>query len=778
MKFLKWTALIMLTFLILVIGALTWVYNNPGPAFGLVQKYILPQDLKISWQKLEMQAERQRGLDFKLNWLIDGLLVEMTKPFVRAPIETIRLKADIDIFKRKFVVDSLQVLTTEPIQYRASQHSLKPITQNFFQQLQSVVQALVAVRHRVTYDDVKVQLKDFSLLAEQAGAPGLYIAGNFSSTEKNGPLILDAKVSKGGNSPMAGLVKGRLDLQAIDTDRPFLNSVLEFKGFSVDLKQNIEAIYNNESATINLKGDLLYSADQLKIVAVAITSLILKSSVAELQIQSEVKGIPGLIPKVNNLKARLTVPIEENEAWSQKASDITVDIPIELDFIEPGLRENLQKSCGCRLPLRIMGNVVGQIWISKMLDDSQSKSKVFDAKVDLESLTNKLFSIDLAASLIIEKEKAAWKFYPKLDCGATISRFRGFAPLFEKYKILLPAPLDILDGSVKFESRGPMGYEEKGSEFPARLEVNLASPNQKVKLDTDAVVSASRDFKKIHVQTKTKIEDFQVELPPLSPVKGNPRIISDSRIIKTPPKVQPSKVEVTFDIQVETVGNGAIRLLSQYFKPYLPVTLKVQVVPGKGNDGFIRTEPFQISYLRRNVLVEKLNLDLTHMDDEVLPIDARLKIQQTAYTVYIDVQGNAKSPNVKLSSEPELPESEIISVLLYDRLSSELGANDAETAGGVRAAVADRAIGLFGLWAFASTPIKSFSYNPATKVYTATVALSKDVTAGIGTTWESTAQLELRKRISKRWVLTAKWTGATDEEQQSTKMVLQWEKRF
>jgi hypothetical protein len=131
-----------------------------------------------------------------------------------------------------------------------------------------------------------------------------------------------------------------------------------------------------------------------------------------------------------------------------------------------------------------------------------------------------------------------------------------------------------------------------------------------------------------------------------------------------------------------------------------------------------------------------------------------------------------------MTSVPYLPENEIISVLLYDRVSSELAGSDAETAGNVQAAMADRAIGLFGLWAFAATPIKSFSYNTVTKVYTATVALSDDVTAGIGTNWEEATRLELRKRVSKSWMLTAAWVPATQNEDQKTNLVLQWEKRF
>lgn len=196
------------------------------------------------------------------------------------------------------------------------------------------------------------------------------------------------------------------------------------------------------------------------------------------------------------------------------------------------------------------------------------------------------------------------------------------------------------------------------------------------------------------------------------------------------------------------------------------------------HSGFLRLEPFDIVYLRRKVHVEKLLLDLDEMDKGVLPVDGRLKIQQAPYSIFVDIDGPANRPYVRLTSDPYLPESEIISVLLYGRTSDQLATADAETAGSVQAAVADRAIGLFGLWIFASTPIKNFSYNPVTKVYAATIELSGDLTAEIGTDWEETTQVEVRKRISRRWALTATWTPATPDEEDLTELVLQWEQRF
>ena len=55
--------------------------------------------------------------------------------------------------------------------------------------------------------------------------------------------------------------------------------------------------------------------------------------------------------------------------------------------------------------------------------------------------------------------------------------------------------------------------------------------------------------------------------------------------------------------------------------------------------------------------------------------------------------------------------------------------------------------------------------------------ITDDLTAGIGTNWEEATRLELRKRVSRRWMLTASWTP-NEEGDITEKLVLQWEKRF
>ncbi len=235
------------------------------------------------------------------------------------------------------------------------------------------------------------------------------------------------------------------------------------------------------------------------------------------------------------------------------------------------------------------------------------------------------------------------------------------------------------------------------------------------------------------------------------------------------------RTEFSFDIKTKDVG--AIQLISPLATPYVPLTVSINTMAKGESSGFVRAEPFSVTYLRRTLKVERFQMNLAEDESGDFPINGRFRVDQTNFKIHIDVTGTLDSPQINMTSDPYLPRNEIISVLLYDRTSTQLIGADAETAGNFEAAIADRAIGLFGLWAFASTPIRSFSYNPFTKVYSATVQLSDGVTAGVGTGTERAAHLEVRKRVSKQWVLTAS-LSPTQEREQVGKLVLQWEKRF
>jgi hypothetical protein len=310
----------------------------------------------------------------------------------------------------------------------------------------------------------------------------------------------------------------------------------------------------------------------------------------------------------------------------------------------------------------------------------------------------------------------------------------------------------------------------------------LGSERQKVDLSADGFFDIHPKAKELDVQVQILIQDLLLQLPPLDPIHGFPKIAKDSRFEISPPqkkKRTAGEFKVSYHIQVKTKNPNSIRLLSSLAEPLIPLGVDLTIQSESPLQGSIQLQPFDIEYLKRRSTVEKLNITVNDPKG-IFPVNGRFRVDQNPYKIYVDVLGTLKSPIIHLSSEPYLDRSDIISVLLYGRTNDQLVAVDSKTVGSFDAAIADRAMGLFSIWAFSSTPIQSFSYNQLTQQYTAQVKLSDDTTFSVGTNWEEAATLELQKRLSEQWIISASLEPTTNnnQDEQVEKLRLQWEDRF
>src|SRR5690606_2497859 len=119
---------------------------------------------------------------------------------------------------------------------------------------------------------------------------------------------------------------------------------------------------------------------------------------------------------------------------------------------------------------------------------------------------------------------------------------------------------------------------------------------------------------------------------------------------------------------------------SNLANPFVPIDLSLNMHSARGLQGQVRLAEFDIEYLRRKSSVEKLSLSLNQAEN-VIPVDGRFRIDQNPYKIYIDILGPLQRPQIQLSSDPYLPRSDIISVLLYGRPSEDLVSSDRDTVG-------------------------------------------------------------------------------------------------
>ncbi len=784
---------------LLLLASVFWLIEHPKESYAYAEKHFFPADLKITWEDLQFSGKNLGSVNFEIDWQMRGLSIQKVQPRIDLPISFFHLKAGI--FPKSspaIVIHDLSMNLDQTLHIRLATSAKSQEIQNPFQTVQSYFNYINIFQKWLRIESLSLELKKLEWIRDDGDAIGLS-AKLVQLASASGKLPLKMQIQTEIPIKEASTLKltidGDLMLDQFQTEQKFLDAKIHVLGFGIESTQQIRMAHADQSTWIQSTGPFHYHQAKLNLLVTPQLKITLDPNQASLSLEGQVAGLPGPVAKIDGLKAQINTPFEAKRLWSEKASSFSISAPVSLFFVDASTRKPLEENCKCKIPEVLLVEAKGRVWLSHLFGEiadtkaTSEKRPVLDAEIHVESIENKMILTQISGSLLIEEQNKQFFYKPNLDGSIEVRSYQGFRRFLDAKNILIPAPFDVLEGNVLLSTKGSVETSDAGYLFPLNLKVELASNRQKVSLQTDAKVLLSSDFKQAHVDIQARINDLQVILPPLDPMKGKPRISMDQRILKAPrlekkqsstlkDKFKQDKFKLFLSLEVETVKPAAIRLLSKYFEPYLPLTLQIKRDSAEHNSGFIQTEKFQIVYLRRKVQVEKMKLDLSQADRGIFPVSARFKIQQTQYLISIDITGTTDQPQIVMSSEPYLPESEIISVLLYDRLGSELISADAEAAGGVQAAMADRAIGLFGLWAFAATPIKSFSYNPVTKVYSATVALADDVTAGIGTNWEASTRLELRKRVSRKWMLTAAWTQGTGETAQSTKLVLQWEQRF
>ncbi len=781
MKILKktilWLSLIVLTLTVLTAGLVTWVIKNPQSAWKFAEEHFLPDDLNVTWDSMEFHARHFSGLNFYFDWKIHDLHIKKEKHFINFPIDFVRLETSIFLRSptQKIIAHDWQLKTTETMRLNLSPKEGE-VGQSPFQTFKNFASQIKSFRRLVEIENLDVKIKEFRY--QKIDFESFVLSLDAVHDRHLDPDTLNYKTSVTLPNELSVSSKGRIFLNK-DPNRPFLGGNIKVVGLGIHANQNFKVKLNDLGTRIQLSGKVYYNKKNTRIAAHPSTHLEMSSEGAKIDLQTDLTGAPGHLIKVDSIKAHLYSPFDDGVLWSGRPTQLSFSVLSKLLPLSEPMKSSLRTACECEIPETLLVNSKGEIWLSNLMSKKTASLPILDLSFRIDDIENKFLSLHATAHLKVTKKADDYAFRPSLDVTGEIFSYKNLANILSEQSVVIPTPFNALDGSIHFQVNGPVSSTLTGYTFPAATTTQLVSQGQIVDLKAKANVHLNANFKAARIDVQGVINQVQLVLPPLKLTEGKPRIIPDKRIL-TKPRVPKKRdgFRLAFTFEVETAQPGAIRLFHQYFKPSLPLTMDIRRSAEKENSGFIRIEPFDIVYLKRTVNVEKMVLDLSRPDEKALLVDGRLMVKKSFYTVFIDIHGPANKPNIILRSSPYLPRAEIISVLLYDRTSDQLISADAETAGQVEAAVAERAIGLFGIWAFAATPIRSFSYNPVSKVYSATIAVADSVTASVGTNWEETTQVELRKRVSRRWVLTAAWTYANEDEVENSKVVLQWERRF
>jgi len=780
-KITVWSLLgLVATVLVAVGGVATWAIVSPRSAWSFTEKHFLPKDLHITWHDLQGDWHKRAWNQWSFELEIQNLAVTKETPQVDVGVETIALKFDWNFFSAKpfLEFDVLQVRARDGSSVHLAESEDTPGTQSPFQQMQTYLGYLAELKRSRRVDTIEISVPHFSI-AVGASPPLVFSAKVGKSADDVDSLVVQGELRA---EPTTVTLDALLSPMHLETPDTFLRATVGMKAPSVTVTTDLTAIYNGGALTLETQPKVTIASGKKPMTLSPKIKLAADHQAATITAgDTAVLNIPGPIVKLDRVDATVRVPFTDGREWSRDPATYRVWSGVDLFLIDKDMRPPLEKACHCKLPEKFQVSAEGRAWLDTYFGkDKKGKQKILDSVLKIESVKNKLFLADVSAKVAVFRQNTTWLFEPVLDSSVDVESFQGVRAFLDAKGVLIPAPLNVLEGKMHFTARAPVTEDEKQFQTVADLTIDLSSPTQKVAIDTHLTLTLLKTFKHLGVKVDTLVKTVRLELPPIDPVRGIPPITPDARVLRKPPvkNKKPSNFVVTVDAQVRTEKPGAIQLLSKYADPNVPVTVDVHA-EDKDIAGLVKLEPFAIVYLRRRVEIESLGIKLAAgADPATAPLSGRMHIDQGGYRIFIDFGGTLSAPSYVMSSDPYLNKSDIISVLLYGRPNDELVSGEAETAGSFNAALADRAIGLFGLWAFASTPIQSFSYDATHKTYTATVKLADGLTAGIGTNWEKATNFELRQRLSRRWVVTASWLPNEEGTGQESRLVLRWEYRF
>lgn len=360
----------------------------------------------------------------------------------------------------------------------------------------------------------------------------------------------------------------------------------------------------------------------------------------------------------------------------------------------------------------------------------------------------------------------------KLEINAIIAKFSKLVAELAKTNFAIPAPFNNLNGSGKLTAKLDSSLNLYKFPLTGTLDLDEQKYTQ-LKLAIDSNLELTKDFKPKKFTGEVLVKSLKFYIPDIDPLFGIPEVRGTDKISETITFTKKEKSSLEYDFQIKTESINSIRIHNQFFEPYLSMSLLAKVSNDTSSFDIKVKDGSKIQYLKRQLEIKKIVLDKKKTSTL---IDANFEYQASGYQIFLNIIGTIEKPRLILSSFPSLPREEIISLLLYNRKSNELTGFNRASVGSTENAISNRALGLFSIWAFASTPVDSVTYDSQTKTYNAVVSLPGGTSVMIGTDWDRLNNLSFRKRLSATWAVVTTFEPTETDSKET--IMLQKEVNF
>lgn len=692
-------------------------------------------------QDFDIDVRNSQFFKQKVSIKASDFCMETKDHSFKACFNRLNVQTKIDFSKFSLVFESLGPIVIDASTIEMNEVEKNPKQDKKTKKTKDSGSSLSMISKDFTLDDIQIALPQILLNSKQANLKASFKADG-NRTDKNSPYHLVADVSAESNKEPKTM---SLNLMADINQDYSLKGTLNAHAGSGGQKPDIKLESSIQGSIVKAEGELMGS-----IKAMYVTPTVPMIEIQKFKLVKSDKltaegdfNIEFMIGSLNNPKKSALPPPKFKTILSGKVqAEQSNNTPIKFNVVIP--------------PVEQYG----------MITEAKTKGE-YDTKKSLLDLEALLFSF-------------------------RINEFQKTVRGLKNTQMAVPAPINEMNGSISLTIGGEnLKKSDKGHfVIPAEFKTDLSSKNQSLITQTTGSAEIQTSPFKGHLELNAELNDIALQLPEFDPISKMPTVVGDRRFVKSKDaktdkeiyleidKKEESKEPSSFTTDIKiTTPKKPIRIFYKLFKP--AAIFRVTTTSTSEKSSFqVKFEPFEVSYLKRTAKLEHLNIsnDEKSKSNDML-LDGRFLIKKADYKIYADIHQDNKKTYIELTSEPPLSQDDIISLILFNELSSELDSGSTDSVENTQSAMTKKSIGFFSFFVLSSTPVESVNYDSVTGQYSARVKLPGGFTGTVGSDWDKAQEVGIRRRLGGKWVISAGFgTDAEGESRQES--MIEWFHRY
>lgn len=339
---------------------------------------------------------------------------------------------------------------------------------------------------------------------------------------------------------------------------------------------------------------------------------------------------------------------------------------------------------------------------------------------------------------------------------------------------ILPAPFNVMEGSLKINLTTQKLQTEKNSMLiKITTSLDMAGASQFILMDLSTEFPFKLNDRSIGAITiGIDLKKVSIRLPKLSKSGLPPQLSPDSRFkgvknvaenVSAPPHTKKkSKRKIEYKLNLEALGDRALQLKTNLLDEILKLNFKLEIEDKTIQDGHIVIHPLRTTIFKRPIYITSLRINFdAPLEPKIISI---VEFNLPEYLITLKLEGPLSKPRHSFSSNPPLPQDDIIAVLLFGKPLSALGPDDKTTTKNANQIISQGILSLAVLYYLAGSPVESIGYDPDSKVVSAQFGLGTKSSLYV-TNKSSESGLNsygIRHSLGKGWYIDSSVQKKTD----------------